>query len=475
MGPLIAEHHVMQKVGLARRTFLLFLILGCAQAQPAMVTDSSDPMIVPSSEVDTNGDTPHELFPLSEAPESTAEPLRSEVPTLQTVQEWHDLRAKILNDFGSRISQEFHIQDGLRQRTQFWFDIYTKYGEAHHLVHHVLYPWIIFKVIDTTEILTNSKGPQWLRHEQANKLVRREADQIRAALRRLAKRRDYSNLGPLEKDLYDRLMPVKGSRRQVFQTAANNVRSQLGQRNFFQRGLVNSSRYLPYMEEEFKRRGLPTELTRMPFVESSFNEDARSKVGASGIWQIMPATGKAYMIVNDKIDERNSPLKATSTAGRLLHSYNHALKSWPLTITSYNHGIGNIQKAINRAHSRDLPEIIERYHDGDFKFASSNFYTCFLAAMYAEKYHELIFKETPREPLKEREVLKLSSATPIKYLQKMTGLQSKELLSYNLDLRAAMKSGTSLPRGFQLHLPPGIKDRFLRKVGIQDKKAKART
>jgi membrane-bound lytic murein transglycosylase D len=444
--------------------------MGPIQGRAALVVDPNDTYIQPAQGVEGE-ESPHELFPLAESSIIDTEPIRTEAPSIQSAQQWNDLRGKILNDFGNRISSDFHIDDGLKERTKFWFDIYTRYGEAHHIIHHVLYPWIIFKVVDTSETLENGKGPRWLRRDRAEKLAQSEANKIRAALRRLAKRKDYSHLPPLEKMLFDKLMPLKGPRRKVLQIAAQNVRSQLGQKDFFQAGLVNSSRYLPYMEDEFKRRGLPTELTRMPFVESSFNEDARSKVGASGIWQIMPRTGKSYMIVNDQIDERNNPIKATAAAGRMLHSYHHALDSWPLTITSWNHGIGNLEKAIRHAHSRDLAQIIARYHDGDFKFASSNFYTCFLAALYAEKYHELIFKEMPRQPLQEMEIVKLPGRTRIKYLQKLTGLDSKELIRYNLDLRTLIKSNGSLPRGFKIHLPPGAKDRMNnRQIGMREKK-----
>ena len=464
----------MLKHGWPMRFLITALLVGSASAHSAMVIGSADAYFPGSSEPESD-ESLHELFPLSGTSLIDTEPIRTEAPTIQSKQEWSDLRAKILSDFGGRISTEFHIQDGLKERTKFWFDIYTRYGEAHHIVHHVLYPWIVYKVIDTSETLLNGKGPQWLRRDRAEKIAQVESKKIRAALLKLAKRSSYSHLPPLERELFDRLMPVKGPRKKVFRQAAASVRSQLGQKDFFQRGLVNSSRYLPYMEDEFKRLGLPTELTRMPFVESSFNENARSKVGASGIWQIMPLTGRQYMIVNEHIDERNNPIKATATAGRLLRSYQQALGSWPLTITSYNHGIGNIQKAINHAKSKDLSEIIARYHDGDFKFASSNFYTCFLAALYAEKYHELIFKETPRQPLLELEVIKLSGQTRIKYLKKITGLDAEELVRYNLDLRALLKGNGALPRGYKLHLPPGLKNRVTREIGTQDPTPKART
>ncbi|NJL23988.1 MAG: lytic transglycosylase domain-containing protein [Calothrix sp. SM1_5_4] len=337
--------------------------------------------------------------------------LRSEFQRDTTDAEWSQLKEKILSDFGNRMTPEFLVPEDLKERTLFWFDVYARYGEAHHIIHHVRYPWVVFKVVDTTAILNSGKGPLWLRRDRAQKLAKKEAQAVRESLRRLARRKNFHALNASERDLLDKLSILPGPRHKVLKMAAENVRSQLGQRDFFQRGLTVSSRYLPYMEEEFRRLGTATEITRLPFVESSFNEAAYSKVGASGIWQIMPRTGKAYMIVNDHIDERNSPLKATAAAGSLLRSYFRALGSWPLALTAYNHGIGNIQKAIQKARSRDLAEIIARYHQGDFRFASSNFFTCFLAALYAEKYHELLFKDVPRDPFQEREVIRLGGTT----------------------------------------------------------------
>jgi membrane-bound lytic murein transglycosylase D len=458
----------------ARAVITVGLFLLSLAAQSAIMMDPNDNFI-PLIHDKTNEDSPHEIFPLMSLPRTTAEPIRSEIRTPEDEKKWVDMRTSILNDFGSRMSADFKVDEGLKERTAFWFDIYARYGEAHHIIHHIRYPWIVFEVVDTTEMMVNGKGPLWLRRDRGNKLASKRAQAVRLALRKLSARNSYENLPELEQKIFHSLSSLPGSRKSVIRLAAMSVRTQLGQKDFFQRGLINSSRYLPYMEEEFKRQGLPTELTRMPFVESSFNEDAYSKVGASGIWQIMPRTGKAYMIVSPTIDERNSPLKATATAARLLRSYNKALKSWPLAITSYNHGIGNIQKAIKYGRSRDLATIISRYHDGDFRFASSNFYTCFLAALYAEKYHELIFKNVPREPLQEREEIQLAGRTNARYLTKLTGLDKAELLKYNLDLRAAMKLNASLPRGFKVHLPPGAKDRMNRQIGVQDKKSKPRT
>ncbi len=416
--------------------------------------------------------TTREVFPLTKIPFNQQRPL----PTEQLSEKsWNDLKAKVLNDFSNRLSGEFKISEGLRERAEFWFDIYTRYGEAHHVIHHMRFPWIVFEVVDATDLVLHSKGPLWLRRERGDKLAKKRIGEIGAALTSLSRKKQYDNLPRLEQKLFDVLAQVPGARKQVFKFASQNLRSQLGQRDFFQRGLVNSSKYLTYMEEEFHKAGLPTELTRMPFVESSFNEAAYSKVGASGIWQIMPKTGKSYMIVNDHIDERNSPLKATVAAARLLRFYNRTLGSWPLAITAYNNGIGNIKKAIKSAQSKELDVIIERYHKNDFRFASSNFYTCFLAALYAEKYHELLFENIQREPLRKREEIRLAQKTKVRQLPQIMGVSHEELLSYNLDLQSAFKTGAVVPAGYRLHLPPNMKKNSSQRVGRQDPKGKPKS
>lgn len=377
-------------------------------------------------------------------------------------------RQQVLTDPLNRINNEFDVPDDLKDRTQFWFDIYTKHDSNVHVIHHTRYPWIIFKIIDTRKMITTGKGPLWLRRDRAMKHVSRQKHKIIRTLRKLAKRKNFRRLKGLQKELYETLKKVPGKRRRVLRFASRNIRSQLGQKDFFLQGLKVSSRYLPYMESVFAEQGLPLELTRMPFVESSFNIKARSKVGASGIWQIMPRTGKAYLKVSRTIDERNSPLKATRAAAVMLRQYNRSLKSWPLSITGYNHGIGGVMKAKRIARSKNLATIIRRYHRGSFRFASSNFYTCFLAALYAEKYHDKIFSQVVREKPMDRKIVRLSSRLRLKQVLKWTGLDKKTLIRYNLDLGHSVSRNPWLPRGFELHLPPGVAERVMNKLGKRD-------
>src|SRR5690606_28996274 len=105
-----------------------------------------------------------------------------------------------------------------------------------------------------------------------------------------------------------------------FSDYGRNFRLQTGQRDSILKGLVAADPFWPRMENLFEQMGVPRELTRLSLVESSFNLGATSKVGASGVWQFMPATAKEFMKLNYDAgyDERLSPLKSTVAAAKLL-------------------------------------------------------------------------------------------------------------------------------------------------------------
>ena len=95
----------------------------------------------------------------------------------------------------------------------------------------------------------------------------------------------------------------------------------------------------------FKEVGVPEELSVLPHVESSFQLQAYSSAGAAGIWQFTRSTGRLYMKVGYEVDERRDPIVAAYAAAKLLkHNYKQ-LKSWPLAITAYNHGVNGMKRA----------------------------------------------------------------------------------------------------------------------------------
>ena len=114
---------------------------------------------------------------------------------------------------------------------------------------------------------------------------------------------------------------INGERARI--AAANGVdiervKAQRGVKERTAAGIKRSGRYISQIKQIFKDRGLPPELTYLPIVESSYDMSARSSVGALGIWQFMPRTGREYMRVNSIVDERLDPIESSRAAASYL-------------------------------------------------------------------------------------------------------------------------------------------------------------
>ena len=108
--------------------------------------------------------------------------------------------------------------------------------------------------------------------------------------------------------------------------------------------------YFPMFEEVLDLYGLPFELKYLAVIESALNPRARSRVGATGIWQFMLSTGRLYKLqVNTFIDERRDPVAATHAAAKFLKDLYNIYNDWVLAIAAYNCGPGNVNKAIRRS------------------------------------------------------------------------------------------------------------------------------
>ena len=111
-----------------------------------------------------------------------------------------------------------------------------------------------------------------------------------------------------------------------------------------------SNFYMPIFEEALETYGLPLELKYLPVIESALNPKAVSRVGATGLWQLMLTTGKQYGLnVNSLVDERRDPVKSSYAAAHYLSDLYKIYGDWNLVIAAYNCGPDNINKAIHRS------------------------------------------------------------------------------------------------------------------------------
>ena len=286
---------------------------------------------------------------------------------------------------------DFPKPAALVPQVEFWKKVFAEWSERQVVVHDNLYLNKIYGVIDLREI--DDDNERW--HER-HRREKAELIAVDRALANLAKG-GYSaeDLQGREREIWTLFKDIDDPRK--FTKARERVRTQQGLKERFRRGLEISRRYLPMMEETFREVGLPTELTRLPFVESSFNINAYSKVGAAGIWQFIPSSARIYLQFNEIEDSRRDPLYATIGAARHLRDDYEALGKWPLAVTAYNHGRAGIAKAVEKLGSDDIVDIIKHYNGKSFGFASRNFYTEFLAAVEVERDYKKFFGEVDFE------------------------------------------------------------------------------
>lgn len=280
---------------------------------------------------------------------------------------------------------------GLRGRVDFWKDIYSKYTTDQGVIHDSTHIGIVYGSVDFGPIMKDSTKNIYQKNRLRVALIRGKKKEIIERLRRLHGRRTADGLDGEDLRVWRMFEHVNEPDKFRKATGRNRVRFQLGQKDKFILGIYHSGRYLREMERIFREQGLPIELTRLPFVESSFNIHARSRVGASGVWQFMPRTARPYMKVNKEIDERNDPIRSTIASARVLKQNYQMLRTWPLAVTGYNHGPYGVRGIVNKLGTRDLAEIISRYSSRTFGFASENFYACFLAALEVERDARKLF------------------------------------------------------------------------------------
>lgn len=354
----------------------------------------------------------------------------------------------------------FDVPHGIETNYKFWLDIYTKYTTDQGLLHDADAIDLVYEILDFNHISARTDLNSFQKNKMRTKAVKDAKKRVTELLKKLQKVKDPSTLTVDEKRIWDAFQNMPGKKKFLDATHKNRLRFQLGQRDRMIQGIFFSGRYLEDFEKIFHEAGLPMELTRLPFVESSFNVMARSKVGASGVWQIMRYTGKPYMMINNTVDKRNLPLEAAKLAIKLFRMNYNMLQSWPLAVTGYNHGPAGVLKLTKIRKTRELGDLIQSA--GTKKklgFASRNFYASFLAALEAERNAPKYFGSVYwSKPLTAAEI---TLSHPIRWKDIVRWFDGNDKVAqiYNPHITAsARKFGVLIPKGAMIYVLTDKKD-----------------
>ncbi len=330
----------------------------------------------------------------------------------------------------------------LQPDVDFWISIFTHYSTQEGVLHDNRNLAVVYERLEM---------PSKLSRRERQRRVAARRKQLRAVLRTLASgKRD--NLSDEEARVLA-LWPEDVSN-DTLAAAVKRVRFQQGLSDRFRKGLERSGRWRAFVNEQFTALGVPLEIAALPHVESSYNPDARSHVGASGIWQFTRSTGRRFMRVDHVVDERNDPFVATRAAGQLM-AYNYSIAgNWPMAITAYNHGLAGVRRAMRKHGDTAYVDILRKYNGRTFGFASRNFYVAFLAAKEVDQNAEQYFPGLVYEQPTDYSTAKLPAYVPAPDLTRALGVSQEQLARHNPGLQPTIWQGSKyLPKGYELRLP----------------------
>jgi membrane-bound lytic murein transglycosylase D len=351
----------------------------------------------------------------------------------------------------SRAGADFPRYKELEANVAFWSRAFTEWTGDQIVYHDPYHLDLIYSVLDVSDISKSTSISEAAKESAIRARRAAEGKRVVAMLHRLARQAPGQGA---EARIAAEIKEL-GHANSFASTLAGRVRSQRGLAHKFCESAARAASYRPMMEAALRSQGVPVELAALPLVESGYQIGAHSHVGAAGMWQFMRSTGRIYMTVDNLVDERRDPHEASLAAAKLLrHGYDE-LGSWPLAITSYNHGVGGMANAARTLGTKHLGVIAENYKGRTFGFASRNFYAEFLAARDALDRAEEICGPINATPYNVDRVT-MDSWVHIGDLAAAAGVDVADLADLNPALTSSILSGKyRVPRGYALNLPAG--------------------
>ncbi|HYL03069.1 MAG TPA: transglycosylase SLT domain-containing protein [Steroidobacteraceae bacterium] len=342
----------------------------------------------------------------------------------------------------ARADDPVPLPQALEPDVEFWIRVYTQIDTNAGFLHDQYNLKVIY---DTLHFAPDAS------QREREREVDEARDRYAAALRRIA-----AGESPLSAD-DERVKGLWGDATPArLREAVDDIRFQLGQSDRFRAGLIRSGAWEAHIEATLEKRGLPSELAVLPHVESSFNPEAHSKVGAAGLWQFMRSTGRRYLRIDRSVDDRLDPFRSTEAAAQLL-AYNYrVLGTWPLALTAWNHGTAGVRRAKEQLGTDDIATIVRRYTSRTFGFASRNFYVSFLAALEVDRNPEKYFGPIHRESEARFQEVTVPGYVSMASLEHALKIDREKLRELNPALlRSVWEGRLRVPRAYRLRLPEG--------------------
>jgi len=351
----------------------------------------------------------------------------------------------LLSGLASAAPSDIPRPPALERDVQFWIRVYSQVTTHEGLLHDEHNLGVVYQTLQFEPDIAPSE-----RREQ----IDAQREHYRAILRSLADgsaAADDAEANRVRALFGNEASPAR------FVLAATEVRFQLGQSDRFREGLARSGLWGAHIGDVLSAAGLPPEIAALPHVESSFDPAAYSKVGAAGLWQFMRSTGRRFLRIDDAVDERMDPYRATEAAAQLLDFNYRLLGSWPLALTAYNHGAAGMRRARDAMQTDDIVAIVRSYSSPSFGFASRNFYVSFLAALEIDRHPERYFGAIDRRNPTRLPEVAVPAYVPVAALERVLKVERTRLQQVNPALLPTVWRGQRLvPEGYRLRLPAEV-------------------
>ncbi len=357
-----------------------------------------------------------------------------------------------LTDPEFRIDPEFKVPPELIHDVQFWLKIYAKYSMFQVILYDKLHPEKVYDVIDVKDLFKRGKSEVNIEVTQTQKVTQAIA-RYKSAFDKLISK---PKISPEKGGPYvAKILSLWGSKKaNEWREIKKSLRSQTGQRDRMMEGILNADPYFPSMEAIFRKFNLPIKLTRIPLVESSFNLNAMSKADAVGAWQFLERSAKEYLIVDraHKIDERLSPVKSSYAAAKMFQRNIKLLGDLGLAIIAYNHGPRNLLKIKHKYRGERFTQLLKLKKNNPLGYASRNYYSEFIAALYAESYKD-VFYSIPIKSKRDFDtisIIKIGKSYSIFDIASQYNISIYDLKRFNPDI---FDPKISLPKGTRVVIP----------------------